>query len=91
VIEPDVREPHDLSVEDVRRIEPPAEAGLEADGIDVRLDEREEGDRGQHLELGRPLPQLLRDVVRRVEHPAREPIEAFGRDRDAVDLHALLE
>ena len=53
VLEGDVREQDDRRVDDVRRVEPPAEPGLDDGHVDAALGELGERRGGQRLELGR--------------------------------------
>ena len=53
VLERDVRQQDDRRVDDVRRVEPAAEPGLDDRHVDAALGELGERGRGQRLELGR--------------------------------------
>ena len=53
VLEPHVRQQHDVRVEHVRRVEPAAEACFDDRDVDAARGEVGERRRGQHLELGR--------------------------------------
>ena len=55
VLEPDVREQDDVRAEDVRRVEPAAEPGLDDGDVDVAGRELGERGRADRLELGRLL------------------------------------
>ena len=100
MLEGDVREDDDARVEDVGRVVPPAEAGLD-DG-DVDLGGRELGERGggQRLELGRAdrLGRRSRTRARAASRSASSPADAdpLGpgddvRRRVRADAHALGE
>ena len=70
VLQRHVREQNDLSVDDVGRIEPPAETRLDDGHVHSLLRELEQGSRGQDLELRRP--ELLRGTA----NPRDGPLEA---------------
>ena len=76
--------------EHVRRVEPPAEAGLDDGGVDAAVGELRERGRGQRLELGRAEPLGRRaDAGDRALEPARRRCRAARASRTrAGDVYA---
>ena len=82
VLEADVRQQDDARVDDVRRVEPAAESGLDDGGVDTALGEVRERGRGQRLELRR----VRRSAAGRTRATARSNVSGSVSRRSCQPL-----